>query len=147
MAAPTSPTVLTDAQRAFLRAPRYAALATIDPDGSPRQAVAWYDLLADDRLLLNSRHGRRWPANLLRDGRIALAVIDADDGESWLGVTGAVDEVIEDVERARDDIVALAHRYAAPSQPEPGTIATFRSQPRVTVLVRIDDIHDHLEGG
>jgi PPOX class probable F420-dependent enzyme len=145
MAAPTSPAAsLTERQRAFLREPRYATLATVDPDGSPRQAVAWYDLLADDRLLLNSRDGRRWPANLRRDRRVAIAVIDAADGESWLGVTGTVDEVIDDVERARDDIVSLAHRYADGS-PDAASIATFRSQPRVTFLIRIDAIHDHLE--
>jgi PPOX class probable F420-dependent enzyme len=144
MAAPTHhATSLTSAQRAFLREPRFATLATIDPDGAPRQAVAWYDLLPDDRLLFNSRHGRRWPANLLRDGRVAIAVIDADDGERWLGVSGTVDTVIDDVDRARDDIVALAHRYS--DHPSESSIRTFRTQPRITFLVRIDAIHDHLE--
>ena len=137
-------TPLTDRHRDFLRAPRYATLATVDPDGGPRQAVAWYDLAADDRILLNSRHGRRWPANLLRDGRVAIAVIDGANPEAWLGVTGVVDEVVDEVERARDDIVALAHRYAD-GQPDPGSIATFRTQPRVTFLVRVVDVHDHLE--
>jgi PPOX class probable F420-dependent enzyme len=138
---------LTDRQREFLRVPRYATLASIDADGSPRQAVAWYDLLPDDRVLVNSRWGRRWPANLQRDGRAAVAVVDAQDGERWLGLTAHVDEIVEDVERARDDIVALAHRYADGGGPDPATIATFRSQPRVTFLLRIDAVHDHLEDG
>jgi hypothetical protein len=54
-----------------------------------------------------------------------------------------VEEVIEDVDRARDDIVALAHRYH-PEGPSASLIAAFRSQPRVSFLVRITGIHDHL---
>lgn len=144
MAAPSSPAAsLTAQQREFLRAPRVASIATLDPDGAPRQAVTWYDLLPDDRILLNSRQGRRWPANLQRDRRLAIAVVDRD-GSAWLGLTAHVDEVVREVERARDDIVALAHRYQ-PEGPEPSSIVTFRSQQRVTFLIRIDDIHDHLE--
>ena len=55
-----------------------------------------------------------------------------------------VDEVVTDVERARDDIVALAHRYH-PEGPSESEIALFRRQPRVTFLVRITGVHDHLE--
>ena len=55
-----------------------------------------------------------------------------------------MDEVVEDVERARDDIVALAHRYR-PEGPTAAAVAMFRSQPRVTFLVRITGVHDHLE--
>ena len=76
-------------------------------------------------------------------GRVALSVIDGGDGYRWLGLTGEVDEVIEDVDRARDDIVALAHRYH-PEGPSASLIAAFRSQPRVSFLVRITGIHDHL---
>ena len=54
-----------------------------------------------------------------------------------------MDEVIEDVDRARDDIVALAHRYH-PEGPSVSLIAAFRSQPRVSFLIRITGIHDHL---
>ena len=75
--------------------------------------------------------------------RIALSVIDGADGYRWLGLTGDVEEVIEDVDRAREDIVALAHRYH-PEGPSASLIAAFRSQPRVSFLVRITGIHDHL---
>ena len=43
----------------------------------------------------------------------------------WLGLTGVVDEVVDDVERARDDIVALAHRY----HPEGPTASVDRRVP------------------
>ena len=67
------------ASGAFLDEPRYAAIATIDPDGGPRQAVVWY-LLDGDTIVINSLDGRRWPANLRRDPRISIAITDAERG-------------------------------------------------------------------
>ena len=140
----TRPAPTFDArQRAYLERPLFASLATVDPDGGPRQAVIWYRLEPDGRILLNSRDGRRWPANLRRDGRVALAITDLDDPERWLGITGHVDAIDDDLERARDDIVALAHRYH--DEPIADSIATFRSQARITFRIAVDGIHDHLE--
>jgi hypothetical protein len=141
---PTPEPVLSPAFRAFLDAPHFASVASVDPDGGPRQAVAWYRLEPDLRILLNSRTPRRWCLNLMQRRHVALSVIDGADGYRWLGLTGEVEEVIEaDVERARDDIVALAHRYH-PEGPSASLIAAFRAQPRVSFLVRITGIHDHL---
>jgi PPOX class probable F420-dependent enzyme len=141
---PISRTTLTDDARRFLGGLQVATIATIDDDGGPRQAVAWYRLEPDDRVLLNSRTPRRWCTNLLRDGRVSLSVIDMADPYRWVGLTGIVDEVVDDVERAREDIVSLAHRYH-PEGPTPSSIATFRRQPRVSFLVRLTGVHDHLE--
>ncbi len=129
----------------FLSGRHYATVATIDDDGAPRQAVVWYRLEADGRVLLNSRFPRRWPRNLLRDARVAIAVTDVANPLRWLGLTGIVDEVVDDVERARDDIVMLARRYSADGTVDPETEATFRGQPRVTFLIRVTAVHDHLE--
>ena len=141
---PDAPVPLPDAIRRFLEHPHVASVGTVDDDGGPRQAVAWYRLEPDGRILLNSRTPRRWCNNLLRDPRVALSVIDGVDPYRWIGITGVVDEVVDDVERARDDIVALAHRYH-PEGPSARSIAMFRRQPRVTFLVRVTGIHDHLE--
>ena len=136
--------VLSDAVRAFLDQPHVASVATTDVDGQPRQAVVWYRLEPDGRILINSRTPRRWCANLVRDPRLAISVIDAEDGYRWIGLTGVVEEVIDDVARSREDIVALAHRYR-PEGPTEASIAAFRTQPRVTFLVGITGVHDHLE--
>jgi PPOX class probable F420-dependent enzyme len=141
---PDSPLPLPDHVRAFLAQLHPASVATVDADGAPRQTVAWYALEADGRILLNSRMDRRWPANILRDRRVALAVVDGADQYRWLGITGVVDEVVDDVEVAREDIVRLAHRYH-PEGPRAGMIADFRTQPRITFRVRITGLHDHLE--
>jgi len=134
---------LSDAARTLLEQPAFATIATIDPDGAPRQAVVWYRLDPDERILLNSRTPRLWCTNLQRDGRVAISVVDPANGYRWLGLTGVVDEVVEDLERAREDIVALAFRYHPEGTEE--SVASFRTQPRVTFLVRITGIHDHLE--
>lgn len=135
---------LSDAARRFLDGLHVASIATTDPDGAPRQAVAWYRVEPDGRILLNSRTPRRWCTNLMRDGRAALSIVDGADPYRWLGLTGVVDEVIDDVARSREDIVALAHRYH-PEGPSASSLAMFRSQPRVSFLVRVTGVHDHLE--
>jgi PPOX class probable F420-dependent enzyme len=140
----SDPAPLSAAHRTFLEAPNVVAIATVDPDGAPRQTVAWFRLEPDGRILLNSRTPRRWCLNLLRDPRIALSIVDGVDPYRWLGLTGVVDEVVEEVKQARDDIVALAHRYH-PEGPSASSIAAFRTQPRVTFLVRVLGVHDHLE--
>ncbi len=140
---PTLPVLLEPRLRAFLERRLFASLATVDPDGAPRQAVIWYGLEDDGRILLNSRAGRRWPANLTRDGRASLAITDAEDGYAWLGLTGHVDAIDEDVERGREDIVALAFRYR--ETPTPASLVAFRTQARITFRIAIDGVHDHLE--
>jgi len=139
---PTQPAQLTPRIRAFLEQPLFAALATVDPDGAPRQAVIWYRLEDDDRILINSRVGRRWPSNLQRDPRVSLAIIGTD-GYAWVGLTGRVDAVV-DGDQSREDIIALAWRYH-PDGPDEADLASFRAYPRVTYRIAIDGVHDHLE--
>jgi len=141
---PTSRTSLTDAGRAFLANRNFASVATVDEDGSPRQTVIWYRHEDDDRILLNGRTPRRWCANLARDRRVSIAVTDGADGYRWLGLTGIVEWISDDVEQAREDIVALANRYH-PEGVREELVAAFRSQPRISYLVRITAVHDHLD--
>jgi hypothetical protein len=52
-----SPTLSPRARR-FLDAPRFAIVATLNPDGGPLQAVVWY-LIDGDAIVFNSRRGRQ----------------------------------------------------------------------------------------
>jgi PPOX class probable F420-dependent enzyme len=138
-----SPT-LAGPVRAFLtERNRFAVIATVDPDGGPRQAVTWIAFDADGTVWVNSRRGRRWPANLERERRASIAILELEDPDRWVGLTCVVEEIVDDVERAREDIVALAHRYH-PEGPDPADIAGYRSQPRVMFRLRITAVHDHL---
>jgi PPOX class probable F420-dependent enzyme len=133
---------LTDAVRSFLDRPFAATLATLGADGSPHQAVIWFRLEPDGRVLVNSRRGRRWPADLDRDPRCSLAIVDPADRNRWIGIDGELDEVVDDVGTAREDIVDLAHRY---DEADESSLEAFRTQPRVTYLIGIRGLHVHLE--
>ncbi|HET7703950.1 MAG TPA: TIGR03618 family F420-dependent PPOX class oxidoreductase [Candidatus Limnocylindrales bacterium] len=134
--APLSPRV-----RAFLTAPHFLALASVDPDGAPRQALIWYDLDGDD-LLVNSRTDRRWPRNLRRDGRVALAIFDATNPLRWVGIRAVVRSIDDDPERALGDIQALARRY---HPADPARQLQFAGQSRVTFRLEIREVHEHLD--
>jgi PPOX class probable F420-dependent enzyme len=130
---------LPEPVRAFLDAPRFATIGTIDPDGQPRQAVIWY-LVEGEELVINSRVGRRWPSNLLRDGRISVAVI-GKNGMDWVGLTG-VAEPVTDQAQAQDDIATMARRYED-ADAAATSIRAFEQQERISFRVRVASIHDH----
>ena len=134
--------LISDSVRRFLEAPHVASVGTTGADGEPHQAIAWYRLDPDGRILLNSRYPRRWPADLQRDPRVSLAVLDGQDSMRWVGTAGVVETVIDDVEQARDDICALAVRY---DDADADTLAAFRTQARISFRIRILAIHDHLD--
>ncbi|MBA2380691.1 MAG: PPOX class F420-dependent oxidoreductase [Chloroflexi bacterium] len=131
---PTAPAAVSDAVRTFLAAPRHAVLSTIAADGAPHQAPIWYDLDGDD-LVINSRRGRHWPRNLVRDGRLSLAIVDADEPEHWVGIKGCA-AFLRDGDAAIADIQSLARRYG-------GDPDAFVGQDRVTFRVTIDSTFEY----
>jgi PPOX class probable F420-dependent enzyme len=139
--------LLSPSVRAFLGATRFATLSTVDADGAPHAAVVWYGLGSDERIMVNSAEGRRWPAGLRRDPRVALSVIDEGDGYRWIGLTGVVDRIDDDQAIAQADIAALARRYHAgdPERAERLIRERFERQHRVSFRIRILAVHDELE--
>jgi len=133
---------LSERVRTFLQGPLYPTLATSSADGEPHQAVIWFRLDPDDRILINSRLPRRWPTELRHQGRASLAVTDLEDPFCWVGLQVVVETVVDDVPTARDDIVALAERY---DEADEDSVARFRSQERISFRLRIVAVHDHLE--
>ena len=136
-----APSLLTDEARNFMggTTPRYATLATINPDGSPHQIVIWF-LLRGDLLVVNSRRGRRWPSNLLRDGRANLAVYEAEDA---LTINCSVERVYEG-EQAQADLAEMAHRFDTPEMAAP-EIRRFETEERVTFILRPTKVSIHGE--
>jgi PPOX class probable F420-dependent enzyme len=123
-----APTPLPDRIRAFLEVPRIATVATINPDGSPHQALVWYALDGND-LIINSRRHRQWPKNLARDERISVAVPDVERPNHWVGVKGGA-KLVREGDEAIADIEALARRYG-------GDPAEYAGQDRVTFRVAV----------
>jgi PPOX class probable F420-dependent enzyme len=139
---PTLTTSLPDHVRQFLDEPRFASIATVDEDGTPRQAVVWF-LFDGETIVINSLEGRRWPSNLKRDPRVSISITDAV-AQSWVGLTGTV-EVVEDQEQAQADIAAMARRYESPDDAEAVIQSRFRAQQRVSFRLRPTGFHDHVE--
>jgi PPOX class probable F420-dependent enzyme len=137
---------LTDAILEFLSGgPHYATIATLDPDGGPRQAVIWYRL-DGDTIVINSLVGRRWPSNLLRDPRISIAITDRDDGLRWVGVVGTA-EPVTDQPTAQADIASMAQRYHAdePGEADRLIAVRFSKQQRISFRIRATSAHEHLD--
>ena len=135
---------LPEQVRTFLDDERYATISTLDPDGSPRQAVIWYTLDGDE-MVIDSAVGRRWPSNLLRDPRIALSVIDRLDGLRWVGLTGTV-RAVTDRETTQADIAGMARRYEGADPDEVArSIARFEGQDRISFRFRPELAHEHLD--
>jgi PPOX class probable F420-dependent enzyme len=136
-------TRLPDHVRTFFDSERFATISTIDPDGAPRQAVVWYALEGDE-FVINSRVGRRWPSNLLRDPRIAFSVIDDEDSARWAGVTGTA-LAVTDRTTAQADIAGMARRYEAADPDEVRqSIASFEKQDRISFRFRPESVYDRL---
>jgi PPOX class probable F420-dependent enzyme len=136
---------LLDPIRDFLTSgPHYAIVATLDPDGSPRQAVTWY-LVDGDDIILNSLVGRRWPNNLLRDPRISVAINEQGFDERWVGITGAATPIVDQT-TAQADIAAMARRYNADPEAAETLIRTrFETQERISFRIRPLAVHEHLD--
>lgn len=135
---------LPDHIRTFLADTRFCTISTTDEDGAPRSAVIWYRL-DGEALVINSRVGRRWPTNLLRDPRIAISVIDAADGLRWVGMTGSA-EPITDQATAQADIAGMSRRYHADDLEEAERLIRegFETQERISFRVGVESFHDHL---
>jgi PPOX class probable F420-dependent enzyme len=119
---------------------RFATLATVSADGSPFQAVIWYRLRGDT-LIINSKVGRTWPANLLRDPRCSLVI---EDGYDWVGVRGRA-EAVPDQAAAQADIAEMARRYHAdePDKAERLIRDRFMTHERISFVVHVERVAAH----
>jgi PPOX class probable F420-dependent enzyme len=135
---------IEDDTRAFIDTTRFATIATIDPDGSIRQAVVWYTVDGDE-IVVNSAVGRRWPSNLLRDPRVSLSIAN-EDGYHWVAITGTATPV-EDQAIAQADIAGMARRYHADDPAEADRLIrdSFMRQQRISFRVRPTRIVDYVD--
>jgi len=126
---------LDEKVRAFLNEPRFAVLATINPDGTCQQTVMWYKLRGD-QIMLNTARGRKKDRNLLHDHRMSICV---EDGYRYVTVAGVAD-LVEDQTVAQGDVKELAIRYHGVEQGEAMALNQFGTQERVSILLTIDAV-------
>lgn len=120
--------------------PSFGHVAVLLEDGRPHVTPVWVGYDADrDRLLVNSKRGRRKVAAVERDPRVSVSVVDPDDPYRRLTVLGTVTEVTE--AGAATDIDDLARRYTGSAYSRHG------DRPRVSIWIRPDEgVHQFFPG-
>jgi PPOX class probable F420-dependent enzyme len=102
-------TTLPESHRDLLERPLFAHLATVRPDGSPQSSVMWFDW-DGSRLRFTHTKSRQKFANLEHEPRVAVSVLDPDDGYRFIEVRGTVSKIEDDDETA-SFYKSLQHRY------------------------------------
>jgi Pyridoxamine 5'-phosphate oxidase len=120
--------------------PRFGTLATVSRGGFAHQAVVWF-LLRGDTIVVNSRVGRIWPGNLLREPRCSLLV---GEGYEWVSVRGTVEPVFEQL-TAQADIAEMARRYRRddPAKAERMIAHVFVLQQRISFVLLPERVVEH----
>jgi PPOX class probable F420-dependent enzyme len=129
---------LSDKLRSFLTERRFAVLATINPDGTPQQSTMWYELQGD-RIMMNTRVGRKKERNLKRDPRLSICI---EDEYNYITLAGRA-ELDYDHDSSQATIRALAVRYDGEEDAAQMVRNTFGKQSRVTIYVTIESIDAH----
>ncbi len=127
--------MLSDRQRAFLEGPRFATLATVEPDGSSHLTAMWY-LLDGDEVMFNTARERRKVANLAQDDRVSLLVLD---GYTFVRVRGRA-RLSATGEAALADIHRLAVRYDGEASAA-RAMERFRTQERLSYRFAITGVY------
>ena len=130
--------MLDDTLRAFLDEPRFAVVATVNPDGSPQQTVLWYELIGGG-ILMNTAKGRVKDRNLRLDPRVSFCL---EDGYRYLTITGTA-TLVEDQPTAQEDIRRLAVRYHGEERGNAMGRDQFARQERVTIRMSIGRVDAH----
>lgn len=125
------PTTLPEAAKAWLEAPEFVTLATIESDGQPQQSLLWVSH-DDDDVLMSTVKGRRKHRNLERDARATVLLFPRDNPYSYLEVRGAVTMT----EQGGRELIDELHEKYHGSRPYP-----YDGPDDVRVVIRLSPEH------
>ena len=117
----------------LLNAPSICLIATIDPDGAPQLTETWVES-DGTHIVINTIEGFRKLANVRRDPRVAITILDSEQPVRYFSVRGTVVDVTS--EGGAEGIERLSHKYTG------GPYRPFRPglQTRVLLTIRVDRI-------
>jgi PPOX class probable F420-dependent enzyme len=129
--------------REYLAAPRYAVLATLNPNGSPHLTEMWWGIRGDE-VFFNTTEERHKKRNLERDRRVSLLVAGKVGEPVWRSLAyvrldGLARRVAAGME-ALEDIVQLSIRFDGPAS-EPTAREHFGKMHRVTYVIDVDRVY------
>jgi PPOX class probable F420-dependent enzyme len=101
------PVPFTAPVRALLDGRNFASVATLGPDGSPRNSVVWIKR-EGDTVLFSSTDGRQKVRNLRRDPRVSLSVFDLADPYTSVEIRGTAEILPDEGKRLPYE---LSHKY------------------------------------
>ncbi|WP_329176080.1 PPOX class F420-dependent oxidoreductase [Streptomyces sp. NBC_01477] len=125
---------LSESARALFDGKNFATVATLQPDGSPQLSVVWVTLDGDD-VVFSTKEGRRKHLNLVKDPRITLLAMPADNPYAYVEIRGTATMATE----GGDELInALSDKYTGGpySGDQPGDV-------RLVVRVTADRIVEH----
>lgn len=130
--------IIPESHEDLLQAKGFASMATIGPRGEPHCTPVWYDWDGRHILVSHTKHRQKY-RNVLREPRVALAILDPDDPYRYLEVRGEVEAVEDDPDKKLID--ALAKKYL-------GRDVYGKDRPGVErVILRIRPRHANAYGG
>ena len=98
---------LTDKQVQLLRGTNFAAVATLQEDGSPQTSIVWVDT-DGEHVIFNTTNWRAKGKHLRRDPRVSVTVFDKQDPYRYFEVVGVAEL---DLEGANEHITQLSQKY------------------------------------
>jgi PPOX class probable F420-dependent enzyme len=121
--------------RDLLARPIYGILSTMMPDGQPQSSLVWVDY-DGNHLLINTTLERQKCRNLRANPRVALLVIDPNDGSRWIEVRGTVVSTQRAGAQAHAD--QLTQRYTGTLHFYGDVYPCEQQQKETRVIVRIE---------
>lgn len=123
---------LPELAKKLLSGKNFATIATLMSDGAPSASIVWVDT-DGEHVIFNTAEGRLKPKHMRRDGRVALAVYNAENPYQQVMIRGKV--VSLDHAGADAHIDKLAKRYlGADTYP-------FRQPGEKRIIVKIKATH------
>ena len=122
--------------------PVHGVFSTIMPDGQPQSSIVWVDY-DGTYVLINTTLERQKGRNMSANPKVALLVIDPQDGSRWIEVRGNVVEIRREGAEAHADL--LTQRYTGKQHFYGDMYPVEQKQKETRVIVTIEPIKVSLD--
>jgi PPOX class probable F420-dependent enzyme len=126
---------IPDTHRDLLVEPIHGVFSTIMPDGQPQSSIVWVDY-DGTHVLINTTLERQKGRNMCANPKVALLVIDPQDGSRWIEVRGKVVEIRREGAEAHADL--LTQRYTGKQRFYGDVYPAEQRQKETRVIVKIE---------
>jgi PPOX class probable F420-dependent enzyme len=133
---------IPETHRDLLVKPVHGVLSTIMPDGQPQSSIVWIDY-DGTYVLINTTRERQKGRNMRDNPKVALLVIDPQDGSRWIEVRGKVVEIRREGAQAHAD--TLTQRYTGKQRFSGDVYPVEQKQKESRVIVIIEPIKISLD--